>query len=88
MAMAERRQWQDDGTARRRRSTATASQDKAGRRKSTQGDAEQNRATQRDDDRRTMAATSQVKTAALEGGGVLGQTLSFPIADGGALIPC
>ena len=31
-----------------------------------------------------MAAASQVKTAALEGGGVLGQTLSFP----NALIPC
>ena len=35
-----------------------------------------------------MAAASQDKTAALEGDGVLGQTLSFPIADGGALIPC
>ena len=35
-----------------------------------------------------MAATPQVKTAVLEGGGVLGQALSFPIADGGALIPC
>ena len=31
-----------------------------------------------------MAAASQVKTAALEGGGVLGQTLNLP----NALIPC
>ena len=43
---------------------------------STQGDAEQNRAIA--GRWQLMAAASQVKTAALEGGGVLGQTLSFP----------
>ena len=63
---------QGDRTAGRRHSRTTASQDKAGRRRATAVRW------------RLMAAASQVKTAALAGSGVFGQTLSFP----NALIPC
>ena len=88
-ADAERRQWQDGGWAGRRHSKATAQQ---GDNVTGQGRATTGRARQRPQDvrrstrkltaeryhlMRLMAATSQVKTAALEGGGVLGKTLSF-----------
>ena len=79
---AGRRRWQDDGIAGQWHSRATTSQDMAKQRRTRMAPQGRRRATQ--GNRRTMAAASQVKTAALEGGGVLGQTLNFPIA----LIPC